>query len=80
MPDRYGSCQSAAAASDVLKGHGPASDVKHLLAAKPKAVGLAVSSVPPSATGMDTPGRKNSYQVLLVDASGQPSVFANYPK
>jgi hypothetical protein len=29
---------------------------------------------------MDVPGRKDPYEVLLVNASGQSSVFANYPK
>jgi hypothetical protein len=79
MPDRYGSCHSATVGGYVLEGHVPAIDVKRLLKTKPKAVGLAVPGMPPSAPGMDTPGRKDPYQVLLVDASGQSSVFASYP-
>jgi hypothetical protein len=54
--------------------------VKRLLATKPKALGLAVPGMPPSAPGMDVPGRRDPYQVLLVDASGKSSVFASYPK
>ena len=56
------------------------SSTNRLLKAKPKAVGLAVPGMPPSAPGMDTPGRKDPYQVLLVDTGGQPTVLARYPK
>jgi hypothetical protein len=55
-------------------------EVKRLLATRPRALGLAVPGMPQSAPGMDVPGRKDPYQVLLVDASGQSSVFADYPK
>ncbi|MBP8101528.1 MAG: DUF411 domain-containing protein [Burkholderiaceae bacterium] len=80
MPDKFASCHTATVGSYVLEGHVPAAEVKRMLAAKPKAVGLAVPSMPPSAPGMDMPGRKDAYQVLLVDVSGQYSVFASYPK
>ena len=79
MPDRFGSCHTASVGGYVLEGHVPATDVKRLLATKPKAIGLAVPGMPPSAPGMDTPGRSVPYQVLLVDAAGQTSVFASYP-
>lgn len=80
LPDRYGSCHTATVAGYVLEGHVPAADVKRLLATRPKAIGLAVPGMPPSAPGMDVPGRKDPYQVLLVDALGQSSVYASYPK
>jgi hypothetical protein len=80
LPDRFGSCHTATVGGYVLEGHVPAADVKRLLAAKPKALGLAVPGMPPSAPGMDVPGRRDPYQVLLVDAYGQASVFASYPK
>jgi len=80
LPDRYGSCHTATVAGYVLEGHVPAADVKRLLATRPKAIGLAVPGMPPSAPGMDVPGRKDPYQVLLVDASGLSSVYAGYPK
>lgn len=80
LPERYGSCHTATVGGYVLEGHVPAAEVKRLLAAKPKALGLAVPGMPPSAPGMDVPGRKDPYQVLLVDVSGQSTVFANYPK
>ena len=80
LPDRYGSCHTATVGAYVLEGHVPAAEVKRLLASKPKALGLAVPGMPPSAPGMNVPGRKDPYQVLLVDASGQSTVFATYPK
>lgn len=80
MPERYGSCHTATVNGYVLEGHVPAAEVKRLLAAKPKAIGLAVPGMPQSAPGMDVPGQHDPYQVLLVGANGQSSVFATYPQ
>jgi hypothetical protein len=80
LPARYGSCHTATVGSYVLEGHVPAAEVKRLLASRPKAIGLAVPGMPPSSPGMDVPGRHDPYEVLLVAASGQSSVFARYPK
>jgi hypothetical protein len=80
LPDRYSSCHTATVGGYVLEGHVPAAEVKRLLASKPKAIGLAVPGMPPSAPGMDVPGRMDPYEVLLVDPQGQSSVFATYPK
>jgi len=80
MPEKFGSCHTATVGDYVIEGHVPAAEVKRLLAAKPKAIGLAAPGMPPSAPGMDVPGRKDPYQVLLVDASGQSTVFASYPR
>lgn len=80
MPDRFGSCHTATVDGYVLEGHVPATEVRRLLAMRPKAIGLAAPGMPPASPGMDVPGRKDPYQVLLVDASGQSSIYANYPK
>lgn len=79
MPDRYGSCHTATVGGYVLEGHVPATEVKRLLAAKPNAIGLAVPGMPPSSPGMDVPGRRDPYDVVLVSNGGH-SVFASYPK
>ncbi|OZA40930.1 MAG: metal-binding protein [Polynucleobacter sp. 17-46-58] len=53
----------------------------HLLAEKPKAVGLAVPAMPVGSPGMDGPeykGRKDSYDVLLIGVNGKPSVYQSY--
>lgn len=80
MPDRFGSCHTATVEGYVVEGHVPALEVKRLLSTKPKAVGLAVPSMPPGSPGMEVGARKDPYQVLLVDASGDSTVFASYPK
>jgi hypothetical protein len=80
MPDRFGSCHTATVAGYVLEGHVPAAEVKRLLAAKPKAIGLAVPSMPVGAPGMEMGARKDPYQVLLVELTGQASVYASYPQ
>lgn len=80
MPDRFGSCHTATIASYTLEGHVPAEEVKRLLALKPKAVGLAVPSMPPGSPGMEMGARKDPYNVFLIDKSGHETVFSAYPK
>ena len=79
MPDRYGACHSATVAGYALEGHVPAAEVRKLLAAKPKAVGLAVPSMPPGSPGMEVGDRHDPYDVFLIDAAGNATVFAHYP-
>ena len=80
MPDRFGSCHTATVDGYAIEGHGPATEVKRLLNLKTKAIGLAVPGMPPGSPGMEVRARRDPYQVLLIDASGQSSVFASYPK
>lgn len=80
MPERFGSCHTATVDGYVLEGHVPAAEVKRLLAAGIKAIGLAVPSMPIGSPGMEMGARKDPYQVLLVDNSGEATVFASYPK
>ena len=80
LPQKLGSCHTALVGGYVVEGHVPAAEVKRLLATRPQAVGLAVPSMPPSSPGMDVPGRNDPYQVLLVDAQGRETVWANYPQ
>ena len=80
MPERFGSCHTAVVAGYVVEGHVPADDVKRLLAIKPLAVGLAVPGMPDGSPGMEMGSRKDPYKVLLVDGSGNESVFSTYPK
>lgn len=80
MPDRFGSCHTATVDGYAIEGHVPATEVKRLLNLKTKAIGLAVPGMPPGSPGMEVRARRDPYQVLLIDASGQSSVFASYPK
>lgn len=80
LHERYGSCHTARVGGYVLEGHVPAPEVRRLLAEKPKALGLAVPGMPASSPGLDVPGRNDPYAVLLVDAAGESTVYARYPK
>ncbi|MDP3454539.1 DUF411 domain-containing protein [Methyloversatilis sp.] len=81
MPVEFGSCHTARVGEYVLEGHVPASDVRRLLMEKPKALGLAVPAMPIGSPGMDGPeykGRKDPYDVLLVQRDGAASVYRSY--
>lgn len=73
------SCHTAVIEGYVIEGHVPASDVKRLLAEKPKVVGLTIPGMPQSAPGMDlTPFV--AYEVLAFDDKGSAKVFARHTK
>ena len=80
MPERFGSCHTATVDGYVLEGHVPATEVKQLLAAGTKALGLAVPSMPVGSPGMEMGARKDPYQGLLSDQAGAATVYASYPK
>ena len=77
MPDRLGSCHTAKIGGYVVEGHVPAADIQRLLREKPKALGLAVPSMPPGSPGMES-SKPMSYQTLLVQADGSTRVFAQH--
>lgn len=54
-----------------------ASEIKRLLAEKPKAAGLAVPAMSMGSPGMEGP-RKNPFDVLLIQANGRAKVYAHY--
>ena len=81
MPQQYGSCHTARVAGYVLEGHVPLREVRRLLAEKPPALGLAVPGMPVGSAGMDGPaygGRRDPYDVLLVQRDGSATVFQSY--
>lgn len=81
MPEKLGSCHTATVGAYVIEGHVPASDIQRLLKQRPVALGLAVPGMPIGSPGMDGPvyqGRKDAFQVLLVQREGGTSVFARY--
>lgn len=77
MPQRYGACHTAKVGRYVVEGHVPASDIKRLLEQNPDAVGLAVPGMPAGSPGMEGPPPQR-YQTLLIDRSGQATVFAEH--
>ncbi len=77
VPLGMGSCHTAEVSGYLVEGHVPASDVKRLLAEKPRAKGLVSPGMPQSAPGMDIPGNA-PYEVLLVGNDGKTSTFARH--
>ncbi len=77
MPNRYGSCHTAKVGEYLVEGHVPAADIKQLLKKQPKALGLAVPSMPPGSPGMEGE-RSIPYDTLLVTPDGNATVFAHH--
>lgn len=77
MPSRFGSCHTAKVGQYLIEGHVPAADIKKLLKKQPKAIGLAVPSMPPGSPGMESE-RSIPYDTLLIGADGNAKVFARH--
>jgi len=77
MPDQLGSCHTARIGGYVVEGHVPASDIQRLLKEKPRALGLAVPSMPPGSPGMES-AKPMPYQTLLVGTDRTAQVFAQH--
>ena len=82
MPEQLGSCHTASVGGYVIEGHVPAADIHRLLKERPAALGLSVPGMPIGSPGMDGPeykGRKDAYDVLLVQKDGSTKSFQHYP-
>ncbi|WP_223879585.1 DUF411 domain-containing protein [Dechloromonas sp. CZR5] len=77
MPDHFGSCHTAKVGGYAVEGHVPAADVQRLLKEKPKAIGIAVPSMPPGSPGMES-AKPVPYRTLLVLAAGESTIFAKH--
>ena len=77
LPDRFSSCHTARIGNYLVEGHVPAADIRRLLAEKPKALGLAVPSMPPGSPGMES-SKPIPYETLLVQADGSYRTFAKH--
>lgn len=72
------SCHTAFVGDYVIEGHVPANDIHRLIAEAPKVKGLSVPGMPAGSPGMEVGGRKDHYQVLMFNDSGQTKVFAEH--
>jgi len=82
MPEILGSCHTAMVGAYVVEGHVPAADIHRLLKERPAALGLSVPGMPIGSPGMDGPeykGRKDAFDVLLVQKGGSTKSFKHYP-
>ena len=78
IPDAVGSCHTGVVEGYAIEGHVPAQDIKRLLAERPKARGLSVPGMPAGSPGMEVPGRKQPYDVLMVLPDGRTLVYAQH--
>ena len=72
------SCHTAFVNGYVIEGHVPASDSHRLISESPDAKGLAVPGMPVGSPGMEMGDRKDRYQVLMFNDSGQTRVFSEH--
>lgn len=78
IPDALGGCHTAVVMGYAIEGHVPAREIKRLLAEKPRARGLAVPGMPAGSPGMESPGRHDPYDVLIVRNDGSHAVYRSY--
>ena len=79
VPAALASCHTALIEGYVIEGHVPPTEIRKLLAERPKALGLAVPGMPATAPGMDAP-HGPGYDVLLFQADGTTRVYRSYPR
>ena len=78
VPMKLASCHTTLVGGYVVEGHVPAADIKKLLAAKPKAKGIAVPGMPMGSPGMEHGDHREPYQTILFTADGRTQVFARH--
>jgi hypothetical protein len=78
IPDELRSCHTSLVGGYVVEGHVPAADIKKLLAAKPKAKGIAVAGMPMGSPGMEHGDHRQPFKTILIKADGSTAVFASH--
>jgi hypothetical protein len=78
VPDAQVSCHTAVVGGYFVEGHVPASDIKRLLAERPRARGLALPGMPMGSPGMEMGDHHEAYAVLLVKSDGSTDVFSRH--
>jgi len=77
VPLDLASCHTGVIEGYAIEGHVPADVITKLLREKPKnARALAVPGMPMGSPGMEVPGRKDAYNVMLIDKAGKATVYA----
>ena len=78
VPASLASCHTTVVGGYVVEGHVPASDIKRLLATKPKARGIAVAGMPMGSPGMEHGNHREPYATMLMGRDGRATVFARH--
>lgn len=79
IPAAMASCHTASIVGYVVEGHVPVADIRHLLAERPEAIGLAVPGMPTGSPGMGPESEREAYAVFLIRKDGGTEVFTRYP-
>ena len=80
VPKELASCHTGVIDGYVLEGHVPATEIKRLLAERPKARGLSVPGMPVGTPGMEVEGtRRDAHDVILFADDGSRKVYRHYP-
>lgn len=79
IPAELASCHTAQIEGYMIEGHVPPADIRHLLAERPDAIGLAVPGMPYGSPGMGREDQREAYDVLLIARDGSAEVFSHYP-
>lgn len=77
VPPALASCHTAVVDGYVVEGHVPASDIRRLLAERPRALGLSAPGMPAGSPGMEAAGTE-AYETVLFRADGSADVFARH--
>ena len=77
LPSDLSSCHTGVVDGYVVEGHVPAEHVARLLEERPQALGLTVPGMPIGSPGMEMGDRRDPYDILVVDRSGEAAVFAS---
>jgi hypothetical protein len=79
VPSAVRSCHTALVGGYLIEGHVPASDMRLLLARRPKVAGLAVPGMPGGTPGMAEPGGPTGgYDVMAFQSDGPTKLFARH--
>lgn len=79
VPDKVRSCHTAQTEGYLIEGHVPASDIRRLLAERPKTAGLAVPEMPPLTPGMAPAGEEpRDFEVVAFQRDGNIRTFARH--
>jgi hypothetical protein len=78
VPGPVRSCHTALIDGYLVEGHVPASDIRRLLAERPKTAGLAVPGMPAGSPGMAEPGKEGDYKVVAFQLNGSTAPFASH--
>jgi hypothetical protein len=79
VPPGLRSCHTAQIDGYLIEGHVPASDIRRLLAERPRIAGLAVPGMPPLTPGMAPADTKpQDFEVVSFQTDGSTKLFARH--